>query len=148
MNFDASQIFMAVIKQNRISWGNQLLGVLFFFVPRSIWPTKPVGSGHYLVLQNSGSYTNVSMPFFSEGYINFGYVGMLAFVIIAALIAKKFDTRYWSSPNRPSLQHGIYFLLIGASMFIMRGDLMSSFAYTMGISVTYLTTARLIQRKQ
>ena len=43
MNMDASQIFMVIMKENHITWGNQLLGALFFFIPRSLWPLKHLG---------------------------------------------------------------------------------------------------------
>ena len=138
MNLDASQIFMATIKTNTITYGNQLLGALFFFIPRSLWSTKPVGSGHYLVTSNEGWFTNVSMPFFSEGYINFGYIGIFVFVAIFALMCSYLDDSYWK--QKVSLQSGYYLIILGAIIFIMRGDLMSSFAFTVGISITYKAT--------
>lgn len=143
MNFDASQIFMAVLKTDTISWGKQLLGVFLFFVPRSIWPDKPVGSGHFLVIQNNGSFTNVSMPFFAEGYINFGFLGIILFTIIFGVFAKKLDSSFWSSFKISTWKHGIYYLVLAASLFIMRGDLLSSFSYTLGLACTYTMAAKL-----
>ena len=144
MNFDASQIFMAVMNKNVITMGNQLLGVIFFWVPRSIWPNKPVGSGFFLVTNSGGGFPNVSMPFFAEGFINFGYIGLLIAAIGIGICAKKLDTRYWQSISTPSLYQGLYFIALGATIFIMRGDLMSSFAYTFGICCSFIFSAKIM----
>lgn len=141
MHLDASQIFMATIKTDTITFGEQLMGALLFFIPRSIWLTKPVGSGHFLVTSNNGFFTNVSMPFFAEGYINFGYVGILVFTILIAFICAKFDKYYWSN-DKQQVKSGYYLLSIGAIFFLMRGDLMSSFSYTLGIAISYFLVTR------
>lgn len=138
INFDASQIFMAVLKSDFISYGRQLLGALLFFVPRAIWPTKPIGSGAELVRQMHGHFSNVSMPYFAEGYVNLGYLGILVFVVFLAWLCAKLDALYWYKwkPCK-SVSCGYYLILLGAMVFIMRGDLMSSFAYTLGIMASY-----------
>lgn len=137
MHFDASQNFMALLKFKIVTYGKQLLGVLLFFVPRSIWPTKPVGSGAFLA-DKQGVFTNISMPFFAEGYINLGFWGVVLFVIFFAVFSAYMDKRFWTSRNNSNDSRSkiTYFLLIGASFFIMRGDLMSSFAYTVGTLIT------------
>lgn len=140
MNMDASQIFMATMKTNKITWGYQLLGSIFFFVPRSIWTTKPVGSGAFLVDEMNGSFSNVSMPFFSEGFINFGLPGILIFTIFLSWLTGKLDGKYWKQKQISSKLNpndGYYLILLSAIVFIMRGDLMSSFAFTVGISLAY-----------
>lgn len=139
MNYDASQIFMATYITKTITWGEQLLGVLFFFVPRSIWLDKPVGSGHFLTSQNGADFFNVSMPYFSEGYINFGWIGVLLFTILLAWATARLDYSFWSrkAPKRWNYRCGIYLIIIGSIIFIMRGDLMSSWAYTLGTLASY-----------
>ena len=147
MNFDASQIFMATLKTKSITNGLQLLGTFLFFIPRFLWPGKPIGSGAYLVESNDGWFTNVSMPFFAEGYINFGFLGIIIFIILLGLSSKYFDLRYWKSYNHGGFFQGYYLLLLGALIFILRGDLMSSFSYTLGV-VFSLTFVLLISRKK
>lgn len=148
MHMDASQIFMASMHVNRITWGRQLLGALLFFVPRSIWPSKPVGSGHYFVISQHGTFTNVSFPFFAEGYINFGFVGIILFIIVLAYITGKFDGKFWLNHRFLEFKPTdvFYLILLGAMIYIMRGDLMSSLAYTIGICLSYyivLTISRI-----
>jgi len=149
MNFDAGQIFMATIKTDLITYGNQILGPIFFFIPRSIWETKPVGSGHYLVTVNHGWFTNVSMPYFSEGYINFGWIGVVLFTIALAWVCARLDFKYWRKWFSVSnLKCGYYLILLGAIIFIMRGDLMSSTAYTVGILISYSLVVALCTKKR
>lgn len=143
MNFDASQIFMALLSIGFITYGKQLSGALLFFVPRSFWASKPIGSGATLVEQMKGDFFNVSMPFFAEGYINLGYLGIIIFTLFLAWFSKKFDTLYWNSKNHGGIFQGYYLILLGAIIFIMRGDLMSSFAYTLGLLVCYFVVTRL-----
>ncbi len=138
MNFDAGQNFMFAIKNNVITWGRQLLGVLLFFVPRSIWPNKPIGSGAYLASTQPGSFSNIAFPFFGEGYINFGYLGTFIFTIILAYFSARLDKKFWAKMSYGiDINYGMYLILVGALTFILRGDLMSSFAYTVGICLSY-----------
>lgn len=138
INFDAGQLFMATIKTDLVTYGYQLLGPLFFYVPRSIWPSKPIGSGHLLTTMHNAFFTNVSMPYFSEGYINFGWLGVVIFTLFLAYLCARLDVVYWKKwfPSR-NLKCGYYLILLGAIIFIMRGDLMSSTAYTVGIMISY-----------
>ena len=129
MHFDASQNFMILLKLDVVTWGRQLLGVFLFWLPRSLWESKPIGSGHFVAEQYS-DFTNISMPFFAEGYINFGYIGILAFVFFLAWFCAYFDSMYWESRHRSSRITPYYLLLISSLLFVLRGDLMSSTAYT------------------
>ena len=145
MNFDASQEFMSVLKLNIITWGNQILGPLFFFIPRSVWPSKPIGSGA-LLGNTQYVFNNISMPFFAEGYINFGFWGILLFVVITALLCARLDKWYWDVEKSNS-KNVFYLVFLGAIIFIMRGDLISAYAYTIGVLFSCYFTKKLILEK-
>ena len=130
MHFDASQDFMTVMKLQKVTWGNQLLGALLFWVPRSLWASKPIGSGAFAAEQYS-DFGNISMPWFAEGYINFGYVGIFVFTFFLSWFCSYFDSKYWDNKRAFSFVAPYYFLLISSLMYILRGDLMSSMAYTL-----------------
>lgn len=139
-HYDSFQNLLYVVDTGVVTWGRQLLGVLFFWIPRGFWPNKPVGSGHFIAGTYDFSFSNISMNFFAEGYINFGILGILLFIVGLASITKYFDSRYWTSrENR--LMRFFYPFLLGLFFFILRGDLMSSFAYTLGtiFSVSFVT---------
>jgi len=47
-DFDSYQNFAIVFFEDFITYERQLLGALLFWVPRSIWPNKPIGSGAFV----------------------------------------------------------------------------------------------------
>lgn len=116
------------IQQNGISWGYQLLGCLLFFIPRLVWTTKPLGSGATIGAAQSQSFTNISCPLPGEGLINFGLLGLVAFAITLALLCRRFDRRLQVPGGWTIFWPFLCFFLF----FMMRGDLLSSSAYTMG----------------
>ena len=148
MNYDASQLFMAAYLTETITWGNQLLGAVFFFVPRSIWAAKAVGSGHYLTSIHGASFFNVSMPWFAEGYMNFGWVGVFLFTVLLSYITGRLDISFWRNkkPGKWTYSSGYYLILLGAIIFIMRGDLMSSLAYTVGTLASYWLCTMIVKK--
>lgn len=146
MNFEASQEMMVVIKQGYITYGKQLLGVLFFFVPRMVWESKPIGSGAFIA-DKYDVFSNISMPIFAEGYINFGFVGILLFTLGLAYFCARCDYKYWKSYNNDNTFKPYYFVLIGAILFILRGDLMSSFAYTLATIIDIYIISRFLVKK-
>ena len=152
MHLDASQEFMIVMKDNMITYGRQLLGVVFFWVPRAIWLTKPEGSG-FLLANKYGVFPNISMPYFAEGYVNFGLIGIFIFTIVLAYISSRFDSIFWDSKNcflKKQLTP-YYLTILGGLMLVMRGELMSSTAYMLGslvdIYMVYVISHKTINKK-
>lgn len=133
-NFSTLNMAVLYVDNHGITWGNQLFGVLLFFVPRSIWPTKPVGSGHHMAMARSMDFTNLSCPIVAEGYLNFGFLGTILFAIIIGIILSKLDSRFYHHKIF-SVIHLMYPLLLGLIIFILRGDLMSSWAYTVSFII-------------
>lgn len=132
-HFDAYQNFLRTIDGDIITGGWQLLGALFFFIPRMFWENKPVGSGSFLSDKLGFSFDNVSMPLIGEGYMNFGILGVFLFVFLAAIVSAKLDHRYWSNNEKASATKVRYFFILGMFFFLLRGDLLSSTAYTTGL---------------
>ena len=133
-HYDAHQMFISIqryVEQAGFSWGHQLLGCIFFFVPRSIWPDKPYGTGQTAFeWLKQHSFTNVSAPLVSEAYVNFGVIGIVVFAVLLGKTVKLLDDRYWHSDNELSWIRVIYPSAIFMLFFMQRGDLMSSGAYT------------------
>lgn len=132
-SFDSYQSLALITSHDIITMGNQLLGVLFFWVPRSIWMNKPIGSGALMAEKLDFDFTNVSCNYFAEGYINFGFIGVFLFTLLLAYFTAKLDRYYWVKKKKSPLSVGIYLYTLGMLFFILRGDLMSSFAFTMGM---------------
>ncbi len=126
MDFDCYQNLVAAIDSHFVTHGRQLTGVLLFFVPRALWPGKPVGSGYELARHLRLSYYDISMPFFGEGYINFGIAGAIIFTALLALGYHWLDRRF----GTPALSypHILYLIVLGHTIYLMRGSLMAAFS--------------------
>lgn len=137
-HFDCFQNFTLVVMDDIVTYGRQLLGVFLFWIPRSIWPNKPIGSGAFIAETEGFYFSNVSCSYFAEGYINFGFLGIVFFTIMLSYITARLDKYYWTIvyQQKNNYFRVIYFLLIGMLFFILRGDLMSSFAYTVGFLIS------------
>lgn len=133
VDFDAYQNLLALMRIDLVTYGKQLLGVLLFFVPRAVWPGKPVGSGFEIASELNISFPNISMPVFGEGYINFGIPGAIIFTVAVALIFRRLDSGY--DFRSMSLSTLLYLILLGESIFLLRGALMPAFAALCGFSV-------------
>lgn len=117
-----------------ITWGRQLLGVFLFWVPRSVWFAKPIGTGAFVSTQLGWDFTNLSAPLPAEGLINFGWMGLLVAIVLGKLM-KKLDETYWERLDQSGkcvrAYDLLYPVLIMFFFFMNRGDLLSSFAFTM-----------------
>lgn len=133
MHMESSHEFMIIMKEHLVTYGYQLLGPLLFWIPSSIWKGKPGGSG-FLLANKHGVFPNISMPYFGEGYINFGYAGVALFTIFLIYFCARLDSKYWKETKHDDTStFAPYYLVLVASMtFILRGDLMSSTAFTVG----------------
>ena len=131
-NFDSFQMFMRVIKENIVTAGSQLLGCLFFFIPRSLWPSKPVGSGHFVADVSSLNFDNISLNYLGEGFVNFGYVGIFLFAIVIAYINAFWDRKFWYGLYCKPISFVYYLLILGMEFVILRGQLMSFYPILIG----------------
>ena len=138
-HFDAFQNFTLLLKEDIITYGEQLIGSFMFFVPRTFWAEKPVGTGAMLAEHLGYSWTNIAMPLIGEGYANFGYVGIFLFMGVLALINGFLDKMY-EHQKMSILIKIAYLYLIGFEFYLMRGDLMSSFHKLFVICCTIVIT--------
>lgn len=152
-NYDAYSMLarsIIYVNTNGTTLGSQFLGSLFFFIPRSMWPEKPMGSGIFIGEYFGWEFTNVSMPYIGEGYINFGLFGIVLFSVLLAFITSKLDYNYEEMVERSykkvSLISIVHPMLIGYVFFIMRGDLLSSLSYAIGYGVMPIVTLFVLDR--
>lgn len=113
--------------------GQQALGVLLFWVPRSIWPDKAFDTG--ILLADSRGYVvkNLSAPFWAELFINGGWVlvilGMFALGLVAGVQDRRIELVLRASRS-PSVMACIlpFYLII-----LMRGSLLQAMPYLLVI---------------
>ncbi len=138
-HFDSYYNFSLILFEDLITYGRQLIGVLLFWVPRSVWENKPIGSGAFLAKEVNLIWENISANYFAEGFINFGFVGILLFLIIISYVTALIDKKYWKFFYREenNFFQVLYFIILSMLFFAMRGDLLSSTAFTVGFIVSY-----------
>ena len=116
--------------------GRQLLTTLLFFVPRSVWPSKAVGSGAMIGSTQGQSFLNISCPLPAEGLVNFGFIGFVAFACVTGILINKIDTLFYEGTGGLRVFYPFAMMFF---FFILRGDLLSSWAYTCGYLAVFLT---------
>ena len=138
-HFDSYQNFVRVIEIEFISYGIQLLGTLFFFIPRSFWSEKAIGSGSALAIEMDYRFAGISMPFIGEGYVNFGIIGSCLFMFFLGILLSNLDRIAWKlkNLNQDCLFLYYYYFLFGMVFFSMRGDLINSMAFLTGITASF-----------
>jgi len=141
-------VVMEYININGNTFGHQLLGVFFFFIPRTLWLSKPIGSGAFVSGNSLWNFTNVSCPLPAEALINFGITGLIIFAIFVGFICKKIDSFYWKNIDVSGEQINkfelIYPVLLMFFFFMCRGDLLSSTAYMIAYIIVWYILIKFI----
>lgn len=149
LNYDAFINFSASIEyaeKNSLSYGRQLSGGLFFFVPRKVWENKPISSGEFIgnyLRDNYGdkySFTNLSNPYVSEGYLNFGILGIIIFAILLAFFMSRMTN--WVNGNDPLKKAASFYAAIHL-IFFLRGDFTNGFAFLFATFIVILVIPKL-----
>lgn len=141
-HFDAFHNLSHLLKENVITYGEQLLGGFLFFIPNHMWENKPVGTGQLIAEKLNFSYTNISMPFLGEGYANFGYLGVFFVVLFLAVLNSFFDKSYLKFKSNYGFRV-VFLFLLGFEFYLLRGDLYSSIKFTvsylLALFIVYVT---------
>jgi len=138
-DFDAYQMFADTLAlpgitdaNDQITWGQQLMGNVLYCLPRAFWVNKPGGSGAYVATYWGLAFTVLCEPLPAEGYINFGYAGIILYALAFGWFLGKLDRVYWQTINRPDavppkLLQLVYPFCTGLGLYMMRGDFSASF---------------------
>lgn len=139
IDFDAYSLLCRVLLYCDVegfTCGRQLLSVVFFFMPRAVLPIKGTPTGELVSSAQGQWYTNLSAPIMSEGYIDFGILGVLVYAVAIGWFMRTVDDRYWLEDDhkRGSVPFFmlIYLVLFGFVIYIMRGALQPTFLRLMG----------------
>lgn len=139
-HFDAFQNFARIIDLDIHTYGNQILGAIFFFIPRSIWVTKPVGSGFLLANEAGLYFNNISMPFVSELYLDFSFIGVFIGILLLGFFYRRIDDKMASIKNMDSLETLLkmiaYTEFCCLQFYLLRGNLLGAFAFSSSIMLT------------
>ncbi len=141
-NISASMVY---VSNEGLSMGYQLLSVLLFFVPRSIWTSKPISSGEligdYMIEKFGFNFNNLSNPIVSEGYLNFGILGSITMAIVLAFFIVKLLGWLHQDDNLKKFM-AFYFAI--HLIFLLRGDLTNGFSYYIGTFLGVFTIPKMV----
>lgn len=105
---------------------NHILTVIFFFIPRAVWPNKALAGGG-VVARSNGLFDNVSFPFSALGYMDMGVWGVILIGILVGYAIKKMDNLFWNGLDMSGKTTRAYDYLYNVFLiyffFLCRGDL-------------------------
>ena len=87
----AAQLHNAIriVDEDGVTWLRQPLGTALFWVPRSIWPDKPIDTGTYLAAQRDYDFQILSAPLWAEFYMIAGWFSVVVgFVALGSLFVR------------------------------------------------------------
>lgn len=128
-----------VMFANTISWvdtrghtyGRQLAGSAFFFVPRAAWSGKPEDTGVRVGQWMGMNMTNLSAPLWTELWVDFGAPGMIGGFAVIGYAAARTDRRYARAVSRDGPGPGSVLaiaapLIAGYTFILLRGPLLQA----------------------
>lgn len=152
INYDSwANIYTAVeiASVHGVQWGHQLLGSLLFFVPSSLWTAKPLATGiflaDYLIANYSMWFTNLSAPLIAEGYLDFGFAGVILYAGAAAFVVmflNRIAVRGHKWLSFPLAVYGAVFLMI-----VLRGSLMIALGFASAALLAFGAASALLSAK-
>lgn len=95
-DFDAFAQIMNVcqyVSEQGIVWGQQFLGVVLFWLPRQVWPGKPIDTGTMIADYKGYQFQNLSAPLWAEFFINFGWIGLIAGMVMFGYLIRRLDNK-------------------------------------------------------
>ena len=130
------------LSDHGLSFGVQLLAVIFCWVPRSLWATKPIGTGPMIAEYYGWWFTNVSEPLPAEMLVNFGIIGALISAVIIGFFLGKIDLFFWRNISDDyNVVHkvdSLYYYMVGYFLFLYRGSLNSAVAYLVPFIIVWI----------
>jgi hypothetical protein len=130
------------------TWGNQFLGALLFWVPRVLWPTKPLDSGVEVGLWMNSANVNLSSPLWAEAWINFGVAGVIVTFAVLGLLSRKLDSGFGAGALSAGSVGYLGVSIFSGYMFILlRGSLLQSMGRLMILALAIAFLSGTVKRK-
>lgn len=109
-----------------VQFGQQALGSLLFWVPRSLWANKPVDTGILLAQYRGYSFDNLSAPLWAEFLVNGGVGFLVVGFLVVGYLLRAMDTKLL-----PAFAAAGYWAIVGAIFpvymtILLRGSLLQA----------------------
>ena len=139
-HFDGYQNFTLLLENNFSLNGQNIFTSIFWFIPRSIFENKSVGSGELLANLLDLNFTNIAISFLGESYLALGLSGSIVFMLFIGIVLGNLDSVAWKfilKKKRTTFLYYYYFLF-GQIFYLLRGDLLSSFSFMSSFLLTFV----------
>jgi hypothetical protein len=120
---------VAYVDREGVTDGRQALGVALFWVPRSVWPDKPIDTGVLLAEANDYDFTNLSAPIWAEMYINGGWLVVVLGSLALGVGVGAAGARTWVHDRDSSVAAIALGLVSFYLLIVLRGSLLQSMAH-------------------
>jgi hypothetical protein len=90
---------VSLARDTGYTFGYYTSSALLYFVPRSIWPGKAVPASIDVAEHRGYAFTNLSLPFPAELFLEFTAVGMVVLLFVLASRLGRMDTRWLHNPE-------------------------------------------------
>lgn len=152
VDFDAFSMLVRTIEyvqEEGFEYGTQLLNIIFFWIPRSLWPGKPLVTSVVVATAQNQTFTNLSMPLLGEAYINFGFVGIVVFAFFFGRLVAVLDNTYWkyATDGQISFINIAYPFLCVITLYICRGALQPATVQTAALLLPLFCLLLILKRK-
>ncbi|EMF8389203.1 oligosaccharide repeat unit polymerase [Escherichia coli] len=122
VDFDSFQQLVNItrfVTDKGYSWGENFVAGIGFFIPRSIWQTKPTNLGILAAEHQGYFYTNLSAPLVGEFYYAGDIIGIIIGALAVGLLTGKTDSVLNNSKLSASYFIGLW--ISSFSFIIFRG---------------------------
>ena len=134
---------------HELSYGRECSTILYFWVPRAIWPDKPTQLDHWLIrkYENASDSFSSASGFLGELRADFGWFAILLAMLIGVAL-KKCDIYIQRLLNAETPSFGIVFasLLYPYFFFFVRSPLTAS-VHILTIYLIYIIIRRLFMKR-
>lgn len=103
------------------TWGHHLLSALLFWVPRSLWEGKAIGAGNVVAASRGYDFQNLSLPFWTEVFLEFSLVGVVVLFYFYGRAARRLDGTLRA--DRVGLPAVLAMLFAACQIGLLRGPL-------------------------
>lgn len=143
MLLDMYAATLSIIDQtNKIWLGETYLGVIYMFVPRSLWPNKPTLTQWMYDISSSQrnlSQMGTTPSIIGESYANFRILGVIFIPLFYGLFMFRFYRKILALNNRkPNALFLLYMIYLAITVQVLRDGMISFFVFPL-ISFAPLT---------
>lgn len=82
------------VEQHGHTYGYHLISALGFFIPRSLWEGKALPASYPVAESRGYTFQNLSLPLWSELYVEFGVIGMIVLVFLIGRFSRRADDAF------------------------------------------------------